>query len=265
MKSLLLSAWRYRYFILSSIKVDFRSRFVRSRLGGLWMIINPLVQAAMFALILSQVLSGRLPDMADNKLAYPVYLLSGTLAWNIFTEVITRCLNVFIENGNLLKKLVFPRICLPMIVTGSAIVNNLLLLGAILLILAVLGFVPGLNVVWLPLLMLITLVLSLGLGLILGTLNVFIRDIGQIVPIVLQLGWWFTPIVYPASIIPKAVLPWMKLNPMYWLVQGFQNAILFNKTPSLLALGCIFLLSVLLLRMALTLFRRASSEMVDVL
>lgn len=229
------------------------------------MIINPLVQAAMFALILSQVLSGRLPDMADNKLAYPVYLLSGTLAWNIFTEVITRCLNVFIENGNLLKKLVFPRICLPMIVTGSAIVNNLLLLGAILLILAVLGFVPGLNVVWLPLLMLITLVLSLGLGLILGTLNVFIRDIGQIVPIVLQLGWWFTPIVYPASIIPKAVLPWMKLNPMYWLVQGFQNAILFNKTPSLLALGCIFLLSVLLLRMALTLFRRASSEMVDVL
>lgn len=265
MKSLLLSAWRYRYFVLSSIKVDFRSRFVRSRLGGLWMIINPLVQAAMFALILSQVLSGRLPDMADNKLAYPVYLLSGTLAWNIFTEVITRCLNVFIENGNLLKKLVFPRICLPMIVTGSAIVNNLLLLGAILLIFAVLGFVPGVNVVWLPLLMAITLILSLGIGLILGTLNVFIRDIGQIVPIVLQLGWWFTPIVYPASIIPKAILPWMKLNPMYWLVQGFQNAILFNKTPSLLALSFIFLLSVLLMRMALTLFRRASSEMVDVL
>ena len=229
------------------------------------MIINPLVQAAMFALILSQVLSGRLPDMVDNRLAYPIYLLSGMLAWNIFAEVITRCLTVFIENGNLLKKLVFPRICLPMIVTGSAIVNNLLLLGAILLILAILGFVPGYNVVWLPLLMTITLILSLGVGLILGTLNVFIRDIGQVVPIVLQLGWWFTPIVYPASIVPEAIRPWMKLNPMYWLVQGFQNAILFNQTPSWLALGCISLGSILLLRMALTLFRRASSEMVDVL
>ncbi len=265
MKSLLLSAWRYRYFILSSIKVDFRRRFVRSRLGGLWMIINPLVQAAMFALILSQVLSGRLPDMSDNKLAYPVYLLSGTLAWNIFTEVINRCLTVFIENSNLLKKLVFPRICLPMIVTGSAMINNLLLLGSILLIIIVLGFTPGYNVIWLPLLMVITLTLSLGIGLILGTLNVFIRDIGQIVPIVLQLGWWFTPIVYPASIVPKAVLPFMRLNPMYWIVQSFQNAILFNTPPTWIALGCITLISLVLLRMSLILFRRASSEMVDVL
>ncbi|MGD1896508.1 MAG: ABC transporter permease [Phormidesmis sp.] len=265
MKSLLLSAWRYRYFILSSIKVDFRRRFVRSRLGGLWMIINPLVQAAMFALILSQVLSGRLPDMSDNKLAYPVYLLSGTLAWNIFTEVINRCLTVFIENSNLLKKLVFPRICLPMIVTGSAMINNLLLLGSILLIIIVLGFTPGYNVIWLPLLMVITLTLSLGIGLILGTLNVFIRDIGQIVPIVLQLGWWFTPIVYPASIVPKAVLPFMRLNPMYWIVQSFHNAILFNTPPTWIALGCITLISLVLLRMSLILFRRASSEMVDVL
>ena len=229
------------------------------------MIINPLVQAAMFALILSQVLSSRLPDMSDNRLAYPVYLLSGTLAWNIFTEVISRCLTVFIDNGNLLKKLAFPRICLPMIVTGSAIVNNLLLLGSILLILAVLGFVPGFNLVWLPMLMTITLILSLGIGLILGTLNVFIRDIGQIVPIVLQLGWWFTPIVYPVSIVPEAVLPLMKLNPMYWLVQGFQNAILFDETPSWIALSCISLIAIILLRVAMMLFRRASSEMVDVL
>lgn len=229
------------------------------------MIINPLVQSAMLALILSQVLSSRLPDMSDNKLAYPIYLLSGTLAWNIFAEVITRCLTVFIDNGNLLKKLVFPRICLPMIVTGSAVVNNLLLLGAILLILAVLGFVPGFNVIWLPLLMALTLILSLGIGLILGTLNVFIRDIGQIVPIVLQLGWWFTPIVYPSTIVPAALLPWMQLNPMYWIVKGFQNAILFNRAPSWLALGCIFLVALLLLRVAMTLFRRASSEMVDVL
>jgi lipopolysaccharide transport system permease protein len=265
MKSLLLSAWRYRYFILSSIKVDFRSRFVRSRLGGLWMIINPLVQAAMFALILSQVFAGRLPDMADNKLAYPIYLLSGTLAWNIFTEVITRCMNVFIENGNLLKKMVFPRICLPMIVTGAAIVNNLLLLGAILFIIIILGFVPGYSVVWLPLLMVVTLLLSLGIGLILGTLNVFIRDIGQMVPIVLQLGWWFTPIMYPASVVPESILPLMKLNPMYWLVQGFQNAILFDRMPPLLAIGCIAVISALLLQVALMLFRKASGEMVDVL
>ncbi len=229
------------------------------------MIINPLVQSAMFALILSQVLSGRLPDMSDNKLAYPIYLLSGTLAWNIFTEVINQCLTVFIQNGNLLKKLAFPRICLPMIVTGSAVVNNLLLLGSILAIFAIMGFIPGYNAIWLPLLMVITLMLGLGLGLILGTLNVFIRDIGQIVPIVLQLGWWFTPIVYPISIVPAVIVPWMQLNPMYWIVQSFQNVILFNQSPSWMALGVIAVVAAVLLRMSLTLFRRASSEMVDVL
>jgi lipopolysaccharide transport system permease protein len=265
MNRLLLPVWRYRYFIVSSIKVDFRARFARSRLGGLWMVIHPLVQAAMFALILSQLMSSRLPDMSDNKLAYAIYLLSGTLAWNLFTEVVTRCLTVFIDNGNLLKKLVFPRICLPIIVSGSAVINNLLLFGAILLILVIMGFVPGINVVWVPMLIAITLALSLGLGLILGTLNVFMRDIGQIVPILLQLGFWFTPIVYPANIVPATIRQWQQLNPMYWLVQGYQNAILFNAPPTWLPLAWIILLSLVLLRTALLMFRRASSEMVDVL
>ncbi|MEM1254268.1 MAG: ABC transporter permease [Cyanobacteria bacterium P01_H01_bin.21] len=265
MKSLLLAVWRYRYFILSSIKVDFKARFVRSRLGGLWLIIHPLVQAATFALVLGQLLSGRLPNMSENKLAYAIYLLAGTLAWNLFTEVITRCLTVFIDNGNLLKKLVFPKICLPIIVTGSAIVNNALLFGAILAVFAVMGYVPGLNVFWVPLLTIITLGLALGIGLILGTLNVFIRDIGQVVPIVLQLGFWFTPIVYTPDIVPGSIQTLMQLNPMYWIVRAYQNAILYDTALPWPSLGLIFLTSLALLGLAMTLFRRASHEIVDVL
>ncbi|MGD1856064.1 MAG: ABC transporter permease [Leptolyngbyaceae cyanobacterium] len=265
MKSLLTAVWRYRYFILSSIKVDFRSRFVRSRLGGLWLIIHPLVQAATFALVLGQLLSGRLPDMSENKLAYAIYLLAGTLAWTLFTEVITRCLTVFIDNGNLLKKLVFPKICLPLIVTGSAIINNILLLGAVLAVFAVMGYMPGIRVFWVPILIVITLALSLGIGLILGTLNVFIRDIGQVVPIALQLGFWFTPIVYTPDIVPEVVRGLMQLNPMYWIVRAYQNAILYGTALPWESLGLIFLSSLMLLRLAMTLFRRARHEMVDVL
>lgn len=229
------------------------------------MIIHPLVQAAIFALVLGQLLAGRLPDMANNRLAYPIYLLAGTLGWNLFTEVVSRCLTVFIENGNLLKKLVFPRICLPLIVAGSALVNNMLLFGAILLIFAILGFVPGLNLVWIPLLTLINLALALGLGVILGTLNVFIRDIGQVVPIVLQLGFWFTPIVYSPNIVPERVRRLMQLNPMYWIVQGYQNAILYDTQPVWIALSLIALMTLALLGMAMTIFRRANNEIVDVL
>lgn len=265
MGRLILATWRYRYFILSSIKVDFRSRFVRSRLGGLWMVIHPLVQAAIFALVLGQLLSGRLPNMANNRLAYPIYLLAGTLGWNLFSEVVSRCLTVFIDNGNLLKKLVFPRICLPLIVAGSASVNNMLLFGAILLIFTILGFVPGLNLIWIPLLTLINLALGLGLGVILGTLNVFIRDIGQVVPIVLQLGFWFTPIVYSPNIVPERVHRVMQLSPMYWIVQGYQNAILYNAPPAWAELSLVALIAIALLGMAMTVFRRANNEIVDVL
>ncbi|MFM7471022.1 MAG: ABC transporter permease [Nodosilinea sp.] len=264
-KGLLLSAWQYRYFILSSIKVEFKGRFARSRLGGLWVIIHPLIQAAIFALVLGQLLSGRLPGMANNKLAYPIYLLAGTLAWTLFTEVITRCLTVFIDNANLLKQLVFPKICLPLIVTGSALVNNVFLLGGILLIVMVMGFVPGINLIWIPVLTVVNLALALGIGLILGTLNVFMRDIGQVVPIILQLGFWFTPIAYSPNVVPAAFQNWMQLNPMYWVVQGYHNAILYNAPPAWLPLLAIALLAAGLLTMAMGLFKRASSEIVDAL
>jgi len=130
-KALLLAVWRYRFFIVSSIKTELRSKFVRSALGGLWMILNPLSQVLIFAFVLSAVLSAKLPGIT-NQYAYAIYLMAGTLGWSLFAEIVNRCLTLFIDNGNILKKLVFPRIALPLIVTGSAMVNNALLFVAIL-------------------------------------------------------------------------------------------------------------------------------------
>ncbi len=265
MKDMLISAWRFRHFILSSIQSEFRARFVRSRLGGLWMIIHPLAQAAIFALVLAKLMSAKLPGMATTRFAYPIYLLSGMLAWTLFSEVINRCVTLFIDNGNLLKKISFPRICLPLTVSGATLFNNLLLFLAIVLVFGLLGHAPGIQMLWIPLLMLITLTLALGIGLILGVLNVFIRDIGQIVPILLQLGFWFTPIVYSLDIVPEAFRPFLHLNPMVTVVQSFQNVMLLNKAPNFISLGYLALSSVALLGGGLFIFRRASSEIVDVL
>lgn len=262
---MLISAWRYRHFIFSSIQSEFRARFIRSRLGGLWMIIHPLAQAAIFALVLAEIMGARLPGLAGNKFAYAIYLMSGMLAWSLFSEVINRCLTLFIDNGNLLKKIVFPRISLPLIVTGSALFNNLLLFLAIIVLFGLLGHIPGVQIVWVPLMMLVTLGLALGIGLILGVLNVFIRDVGQVVPVVLQLGFWFTPIVYTPNVVPEAFRPFLHLNPMTTVVQGFQNAMLFNTAPNLVGLGWLVLVTLAMLGGALIMFRRASAEMVDVL
>ena len=259
---MLLGAWRYRYFILSSIKTELRLKFVRSRLGALWMILNPLAQVLMFAFVLSAVLSAKLPGIA-NRYAYAIYLMSGILGWSLFLEIINRCLTLFIDNGNTLKKLVFPRIALPLIVTGSASVNNTLLLLAILAIFSLLGHFPGSALIWLPLLMVINVALALGLGLVLGVLNVFMRDIGQIVPVILQFLFWLTPIAYMADIIPDRYREWMILNPLIPIITGYQDALLFNRSPDWIGLGLAALVAAILLAFALILFRKASPELVD--
>ena len=264
MKELLLAIWRYRYFIFSSIKNDLRSRFIRSKLGGLWMIINPLAQVLIFALILSEVLAAKLPGI-DNKYAYALYLMAGILGWSLFSETISRCLNLFIDNGNLMKKMAFPRICLPLVAAGTMLVNNLLLMVAIFAVFAALGHYSDGQVFWLPLLIGLTLLLAMGAGLILGVLNVFMRDIGQVVPVVLQALFWLTPIVYSLSILPQEYQRWFKFNPLYPLITSYQNVLVFGKAPLWAELGWLLLATVIMLVVALGVFRRASPEMVDVL
>jgi lipopolysaccharide transport system permease protein len=265
MFGMLLRAWRYRHFIFSSIKNEFLSRFVRSRLGGLWMLIHPLAQVAIFALILSALLSARLPGMIDNRFAYAIYLMAGMLAWSLFSELVSRSLTVFVDNGNLLKKMMFPRICLPLIVSGSALVNNLLLLVAIFTAFVLLGHQPGWNTLWLPVLIILNVMLGAGLGLVLGVFNVFIRDVGQIVPIVLQFWFWLTPIVYVPTIITGRYKDWLFLNPMTPLVNAYQNVLVFGIQPKWLPLCGTAIFTILSLIFALFLFRKAAPEMVDAL
>jgi lipopolysaccharide transport system permease protein len=256
--------WKYRHFVLSSIRNEMVSRFTRSKLGGLWMIINPLSQVLIYALILSNVLAAKLPGI-DNQYAYAIYLMAGLLAWTLFSEIAGRCLNLFIEQGNLMKKMSFPRITLPTIVVGSCLLNNILLFISMLGIFALLGHEFSLVMLWLIPLTLIVIVFAMGTGLILGVMNVFLRDIGQVVPIILQTLFWFTPIVYPITIIPEVYRHWLNLNPIYPLTNAYQQIIVYGNSPQWESLINIVIITLLLAGLSLFLFRRASAEMVDVL
>jgi lipopolysaccharide transport system permease protein len=260
----LKAIWAYRYFIISSIKTEFRSRFARSSLGGIWMVLHPLAQVAIYALVLSAVLSAKLPGI-DSQYAYAIYLMAGTLGWSLFAEVFGRSLGVFVDNGNLLKKMAFPKIALPLIVTGSALVNNLLLFGAVLVVFGILGHMPTLTLLWLPLLIAVTLALALGLGLALGIINVFMRDIGQIVPIILQFWFWLTPVVYVSSIIPEKYHHLIMLNPISGIVMGYQNILVYNKAPDVSTLLYPAIIAIVALSLALFMYFRANEEMADAL
>lgn len=262
MEGMLKGAWKYRQFILNSIKNDFRARFARSKLGGFWMVLHPLAQVLMYAAVLSAVLSAKLPGM-DSRFAYALYITAGILAWTLFTDLISRCLTLFIENANLLKKVAFPKICLPLIAAGSAVLNSLILLTCILVIFVLMGHQLTVHIVWLPLLILITVGMGLGLGLILGVMNVFIRDVGQAVPILLQFGFWFTPIVYMVDIIPEGYRGLLFINPMYHLVSSFQNVLVFHRQPDSTGIWIVVAVALLLLFLALFMFKKAAPEMVD--
>lgn len=264
MREMLSAIWAYRFFILSSIRNDLRVRFLQSKLGGLWMIIHPLAQVLIFALVLSEVLAAKLPGI-DNKYAYALYLMAGMLGWTLFAENISRCVVLFVDNANLMKKMAFPRLCLPMITAGTVLVQNLLLLLAILVVFATLGHLPGLQVLWLPVLILITLMLSSVLGILLGVFNVFIRDVGQVVPVVIQALFWLTPIVYSLDILPLGTRAWFELNPLTPLITSYQNVLVFDTAPEWISLGWLVAFSLGLSAITLVLFRRASAEMVDVL
>lgn len=264
MKEILFAVWSYRHFIISSIRNDLRSRFARSKLGGLWMILQPLAQVAIYALVLSRIMATKLPGIND-RYAYVIYLMAGMIAWSLFADVISRSQSIFVDNANLMKKMAFPRVCLPVIVGGSCLVNNLLLLVTAVGVFLLIGHPLSLAMLWLPLLIGINLAFAIGLGLIIGVLNVFVRDVSQVMTVVLQLLFWLTPIVYMPSIIPDRLRVVLQFNPMMHMAVAFQDVILYGRAPPVEGLVVIAVAAIVLLFFSLVLFRRAAPEMVDVL
>lgn len=264
MKRIFLAVWAYRFFIISSIKTEFRSRFVRSKFGGLWMVLHPLALVLIYALILSQIMTAKLPGV-ETQYAYPVYILAGMVGWTLFSEIFGRSLTVFIENGNLIKKMAFPKLALPLITIGSAFVNFLLLFVMMFVVFGFLGHLPFHALHWLPLLVVLTIGLAVGMGLFFGILNVFIRDIGQVMNIVLQFWFWLTPIVYMMSIVPEKYHWLFMYNPMTGITMGYQNILLYDKSPDLSLLIYPSIFAFVFLVLSMIIFKKANEEMADVL
>ncbi len=247
-----------------SIRNEYAVRFSRSQFGLAWVFIGPLVQASMFTLIFSGLLSARLPGVQSDH-AYVLYLLSGLMVWNLFSEVVTRCTSLFVDKGNLIKKMNFPRVTLVGMVAGIGIVNNMTMFLIALVWSLILRPDFDWLIFWLVPLYILLFAVALGLGLVLGVLNVFIRDIGLSLPIALQLLFWGTPVIYPINIVPESFRPFIEANPLFAIISGFHNVLVYGKSPDVFPLlGSVFL-AALLLSLAFYMFRKASPEMADAL
>lgn len=256
------SLWAYRGFVRGSVMREFQTRYRNSLLGATWTILNPLAMILVYTVIFSQLMKARLPGV-DNNLAYGIYLCAGMLAWGFFAEVIGRAQSVFLEHANLIKKLSFPRICLPIIVVLNAGLNFAIIFALFLGFLLVTQNFPGWVILAVIPVLAVQILFSIGLGILLGVLNVFFRDVGQFTGILLQFWFWLTPIVYPASILPDSIRPVIEANPMLPLIASYQGIFVQGAWPDWSSLLPSALLAMALCLVALRLFRKRAGEMVD--
>jgi lipopolysaccharide transport system permease protein len=254
--------WGYRGFILGSVRREFQLKYRNSMLGVAWMVINPLAMIFVYTVIFSKVMRAKLPGQT-GAFAYSVFLCSGLLSWGLFTEIVTRSQTVFIENANLLKKVSFPRLCLPIVTVLGALLNFAIVFGLFTAFLLVSGNFPGWSYAALVPVLGILVVFSVGLGVALGVLNVFFRDVGLLFGIVLQFWFWFTPVVYPVTILPEFARRLLVLNPMAGLMLACQRVLVARQWPEWPSLAPAAGLAVVLCLASWRLFRRRSGEMVD--
>ena len=260
--NMLRPLWAYRGFILGNVKREFQSKYRNSLLGAAWTIINPLAMIFVYTVIFSQVMKAKLPGV-DSAFAYSIFLCAGILTWGLFAEIVGRAQNTFLENANLLKKLSFPRLCLPVTVVVNAALNFVIIFGLFSGFLVLSGNFPGWPFFAMFPLLAILVAFAIGLGITLGVLNVFFRDVGQLFGIFLQFWFWLTPIVYPVSILPERLQALMRLNPMACLIDAFQEVLVGAEWPNWYDLWPVTLLAIVLCLLGFRLFRRHAGEIVD--
>jgi homopolymeric O-antigen transport system permease protein len=260
---MLQALWVYRRFVLGMVGREFRGRYMGSLLGAVWAVLGPLATILIYLVVFSKVMSGRLPGGRSDSLAYGLFLCTGILVWGYFAETVGRCQVVFVESANLLKKMSFPRITLPVIVLLNASLNFLFVAALFLILLLAVGRFPGTAMLaFLPLLAL-QQAFAVGLGILLGTLHVFFRDVGQLWLVMLNLWFWSTPIVYHVDILPERFRRIIEWNPLTALFESYQGIVLEGTWPPLRRLALPAAVAILSLLVGLVCFRRLSGQMVD--
>jgi len=195
-------------------------------LGFLWAVIQPLFMMVIFTIIF-----GGFAKIPSEGIPYPLFSFAALLPWMLFSEGLSRSTMSMVANANILTKVYFPRLIMPISGILSPLVDFAVSISILVLMMAYYGFVPTINVVFLPLFILLALATSLGIGLWLSALNVKYRDFQYTVPFIIQLWMYASPVVYPASMIPEAIRPLYGLNPMAGVIEGFRWALLGTEIP----------------------------------
>lgn len=267
-RDFLRDVWHNRFVIYQLTKRDYKNRYIGSTLGFIWSIIQPLVMLLVLWVVFEKGFnSGPIIGSNGQVIPFIAWFTLGLIAWNFYAETTTAITGVFQEYSYLIKKVNFKLATLPIVKIISSLITHGIFLIIALLIMAFSGI--SFSWYWFQVFyyLIALMVLLLGLGWMLSSIQVFLRDVTQIVAVVLNIGFWMTPVVWNLNIVPPEYQNYFKLNPMFYIVEGYRNSFLFHqpfwhRPQQMIAFwGFTFLVLIL----GVILFRRLRPHFPDVL
>ena len=248
--------YHYRELLKTSVRKEVRGRYKNSFFGILWSFFNPILQIAVYAVIFPLIMRNNI----DN---YVVFLCTGLIPWTFFTSSIVQSGSTFLANGNIVKKVYFPREILPISVVTSTLVNFVI---STIIILA-LSLIYGMGLSWYlllyPIIVLIQYIFQLGLALIVSAITVYFRDIEHFIGIALQVLFYATPIVYDAATIPANFQLIMQLNPMAHIINAYRSIFYYHTSPNWTSLAIMFAISLVIIVLGYIIFQKLQKRFAE--
>lgn len=252
--------WEYRELLYTLVEREIKIRYKQTAIGASWVLLQPLITMLIFTAIF-----GRMAKMPSDGIWYPAFTLTALLPWAYFSQAITRSGASLVSSANLVTKVYFPRVLLPL----SMVVSPLIDFALSLLLLFGLLLYAGIPLTWkvltLPLFVLVAMLTALGVGLILSTANVKYRDVGHAIPFLIQVWMFLSPIVYPVSLVPERWKLLYGLNPMAGVIEGFRWALLGKAAPDPVIMGASIVMFAGVLIAGFAYFNKMERDFADVI
>lgn len=246
---------KYKFLIAQLVNRDFKAKYKRSILGVFWSFLNPLLTMGVQYTVFSQLFRFDVPN-------YPVYLISGIVLFNFFSEACGMCLVSIVNNANLITKVYVPKYIYPLTKVISSIINLLISFIPLFIVVLLSGIVPTKAYFLLPFIILNLALFSLGMGMILATAMVFFRDVQFLWGVISMLWMYLTPLLYPETILPEGVAKLLKINPLYYFVKFTRSCIIDGKSPEPILYVQCFLFAILFLVIGTVVFRKNQDKFV---
>jgi lipopolysaccharide transport system permease protein len=251
--------WHYRELLYFFVWRDVRVRYKQTMLGGSWAVIQPLFTMVIFSLFF-----GKLARIPSDGLPYPIFSYTALVPWTLFANGLGQSANSLVGCANLIKKVYFPRMAVPIGTVLAGIVDFFLAFIVLLGMMIYYGAMPTLRLFWVPFFVLLALITSLGTGLWLSALNVQFRDVRHILPFITQIWMFATPIAYSSSLVVPSWRTVYAMNPMVSVIDGFRWTLLGTAMPSISMMAISVLVSSVILISGAFYFRRMERTFADI-